>query len=92
MLHGDDDIAPFVASFHILERLGDLLQGIASIDNRLERARLGKFRDDVQSFQIVIRNTMSVRLMMHGRKAPSGVNDCVQREKVVAATVSRIRS
>jgi len=108
MRHRDHDITVLVPLLNVLERFRDLLQGITSVDDRFELSSRDKFCDEIRSFRIFrgpaalsflppevdvqrIR-TMSVNLMMFRRKTPCGFSECWQRRKVVAPTMSNIRS
>jgi len=56
MLHGDHDISLLVALLNILESFRDLLQGITSVDDRLELPSRGEFYDESQSLQVFHRH------------------------------------
>ena len=51
MRHRDHDISLLMPLLNVLERFRDLLQGIASVDDRLELPSRGKSYDEIQSLQ-----------------------------------------
>ena len=50
LLHRDDYISLLVPPLNMLERFRDLLQGITSVDDRLELFGRGKLRDEKSFF------------------------------------------
>ena len=55
MCHNDDDISLFVASFDVPMSLGDLLQRITSIDDRLQLSRFYEVFEEDEIFRLRLR-------------------------------------
>src|SRR5947209_12353866 len=71
VLHRDDGISLLVPPLNMLESFRHLLQGITSVDDRLELSGRGKLRDESHSFQVVDRHA-APHLLPPGDTGPNG--------------------
>ena len=66
MLYRDYDISLLVPLLNILESFRDLLQGITSVDDRLELPSRGKLCDEIHSLQVSCRKLLLLALCLKG--------------------------
>jgi hypothetical protein len=77
MLHRDYDISLLVPLLNILKGFRDLLQGITSVDDRLELPSRGKLCDEIHSLQVVYGHT-ALYFLTSGDGGPKDPNHVSQ--------------
>ena len=82
MCHRDHDISLLVPLLHILECFRDLLQGITSVDERIELPSRGKFCDEIHPRR-VFQGHAALEFLGPGNGRPKHPNDVRETHDVL---------